>query len=493
MHERQLVIRLRSSASAVLLMAGLAGILYALSTGAGDALRERADSAARTVSAAPSIASFTVTPPVIGPGAGATLSWVVANATKVVIDPGFGEVAAAGSMLVYPAASTYYTLIATNASGTSTASVFVKVEASYPGPGNPPAIEFFGASPPSVGPGAGSTLSWVTSGASSVWLEPGLGPRPSTGTLLVYPSRTTTYTLNAANSHGTVSRSVIVNVEASYPGPGSPPEIVSFTATPQTIAPGGAATLTWSTRGASEVVIDNGVGARPVSGSTVVSPTTTTHYTLRATNSSGSTSASIQVRVENSSSDKPLIQSFTVTPSTIEPGGSAVLAWTTSNADLVSIDPGVGSVATTGSHIVAPLVTTSYRLTAFRGSESVSAVVTVSVADGACRPSDDTLCLNHARFRINVNWKDFQGLEGIGHGDTLTRDTGQFWFFNPENVELVIKVLDGRPINGRFWVFYGALSNVEYTITVTDTETGKVRTYFNPSGQFASVGDTEAF
>jgi hypothetical protein len=42
-------------------------------------------------------------------------------------------------------------------------------------------------------------------------------------------------------------------------------------------------------------------------------------------------------------------------------------------------------------------------------------------------------------------------------------------------------------------VFYGALSNVEYTITVTDTSTGKTRTYFNPSGQLASVADTAAF
>lgn len=42
-------------------------------------------------------------------------------------------------------------------------------------------------------------------------------------------------------------------------------------------------------------------------------------------------------------------------------------------------------------------------------------------------------------------------------------------------------------------MFYGALSNVEYAITVTDTETGAVKTYSNAQGEFASVGDTEAF
>jgi hypothetical protein len=54
-------------------------------------------------------------------------------------------------------------------------------------------------------------------------------------------------------------------------------------------------------------------------------------------------------------------------------------------------------------------------------------------------------------------------------------------------------VLDGRGVNGSFWFFYGALSNVEYTLTVTDTTTGAVRTYRNPVGNFASVGDTGAF
>ena len=75
----------------------------------------------------------------------------------------------------------------------------------------------------------------------------------------------------------------------------------------------------------------------------------------------------------------------------------------------------------------------------------------------------------------------------------LTADTGTFWFFSQANVELVLKVLDGRALNGKFWVFFGALSDVAYTVTVTDTVTGMVRTYTNPLGQFASVADTMAF
>jgi len=75
----------------------------------------------------------------------------------------------------------------------------------------------------------------------------------------------------------------------------------------------------------------------------------------------------------------------------------------------------------------------------------------------------------------------------------MTGDTAAFNFFSPTNTELVIKVLDGRPINGHYWVFYGALSNVGYTIFVKDLATGEQVIYQNPVGNFASVGDTEAF
>ena len=57
----------------------------------------------------------------------------------------------------------------------------------------------------------------------------------------------------------------------------------------------------------------------------------------------------------------------------------------------------------------------------------------------------------------------------------------------------MIKVLDGTPVNGKFWLFYGALSSVEYALTVRDTITGNVRTYRNPSGRMASVADVAAF
>jgi len=113
----------------------------------------------------------------------------------------------------------------------------------------------------------------------------------------------------------------------------------------------------------------------------------------------------------------------------------------------------------------------------------------------ASQPSDTALCLGgpSGRYRVEAQWRDFTGHAGEGHAVPLTTDTGTFWFFNPENVEVIVKVLDGQGVNGHEWVFYGALSNVQYLLTVTDTQTGLTRQYFNPSGQLASVGDTHGF
>ncbi len=73
-------------------------------------------------------------------------------------------------------------------------------------------------------------------------------------------------------------------------------------------------------------------------------------------------------------------------------------------------------------------------------------------------------------------------------------DSGLYWFFDPGNWEMLIKVLDGCAINAHHWVFSAATTTVEYTLRITDTETGQVREYFNPLGQAApAITDTSAF
>ncbi len=111
-----------------------------------------------------------------------------------------------------------------------------------------------------------------------------------------------------------------------------------------------------------------------------------------------------------------------------------------------------------------------------------------------CTADDTTMCLNGGRFRVEISWRDFKGQVGSGYPTISSDDSGVFWFFSPDNWEMMVKVLDGCSINGNYWAFAAATTNVEYTLTVTDTEYGTVRQYMNPLGtSAAAITDTSAF
>ncbi len=113
---------------------------------------------------------------------------------------------------------------------------------------------------------------------------------------------------------------------------------------------------------------------------------------------------------------------------------------------------------------------------------------------GGCQASPSVLCLGSGRFRATASWRKGDGATGQGSAVPITGDTGYFWFFSPENIEVVTKVLNGCSFNDRYWVFAGGLTNVEVTLAVTDTQTGEIRTYTNPLGTaFQPLQDTSAF
>jgi len=59
---------------------------------------------------------------------------------------------------------------------------------------------------------------------------------------------------------------------------------------------------------------------------------------------------------------------------------------------------------------------------------------------------------------------------------------------------MLLKVLNACGFNQRYWVFYAATTNVEFTLTVTDTQSGKVKVYFNPlDSPAAPIQDVSAF
>ncbi len=121
-----------------------------------------------------------------------------------------------------------------------------------------------------------------------------------------------------------------------------------------------------------------------------------------------------------------------------------------------------------------------------------SAAPSRALAAPAADPAD--LELRGGRYRARVSWRvAATGEQGVGTAVPLTDETGTFWFFAPGNVELMVKVLDGRALNEHAWVFFASLTDVEFDLEITDTVTAITRTYHNAPGTMASVGDTNAF
>ena len=162
-----------------------------------------------------------------------------------------------------------------------------------------------------------------------------------------------------------------------------------------------------------------------------------------------------------------------------------------SNADTGAFSPAATTALPEGEFEFIPLDKSA---DAGRHPVPASQELIPEVVSAACVTDATTQCLNGGRFQVRVRWDALHlGTSGEGQAVPITSDTGYFWFFSANNIELVIKVVDGRPVNGKFWVFYGALTNVQYTITITDTLTGAVKVYFNPQDTQASASDTSAF
>jgi hypothetical protein len=160
----------------------------------------------------PTITSFTADPTNINSGSSSTLTWTAAGATTIAITPGaFTSTSASGSTSMSPTATTTYTLTATNAAGSSTSTLTVTVNAA-----SKPVISSFTASPTGINSGSSSTLSWATTGATSLAITPGTFTSTSaSGSTSVSPSATTTYTLTATNAAGSTISTAKVAVTAS--------------------------------------------------------------------------------------------------------------------------------------------------------------------------------------------------------------------------------------------------------------------------------------
>jgi phospholipase C len=147
-----------------------------------------------------------------------------------------------------------------------------------------------------VTPGQSVVLTWKSSNAQSVTIEPSISAAalPLTGSVMVAPKSTTTYQMTATGAGGSASSNVTVTVAAA----GTP--TVTLVASLATISSGGNAKLTWTSSNASSVSISPavGTGSLPLSGSVSIAPAATTAYTITAIHGQQTATASATVTVQ---------------------------------------------------------------------------------------------------------------------------------------------------------------------------------------------------
>jgi hypothetical protein len=160
--------------------------------------------------------------------------------------------------------------------------------------------------------------------------------------------------------------------------------------------------------------------------------------------------------------------------------------------------------AWTGTVALPPLPPGSYRIEArITGpalQDFLHAATSIEVA-----PWSETLSLHGESFVASIVWHlPGDGGSGRGFARALTSESGWFWFFSPDNLEVTLKVLDGRPVNGHWWVFLASMTNVGFTVTVYDNRSGCLGlpvtppvcpswTFTNPPSVNANRLDTQAF
>jgi len=260
------------------------------------------------------------------------------------------------SISVTPASTTTYTVTVTNNGCTGTANVTVSVN-SLP-------VPTATANPGAICPGQGAILT-ASGGGTYAWSSGQSGPSAT-----VTPQQTTTYTVTVTNNGCSATADVTVTVNP-VPAPG-------VSASPGAICAGQSTTLT-ATGGGTYLWNTGQVGP-----SVIVTPASTTIYTVSATNNGCTGTAEVTVTVNTT------IATAAAAPATICPGLTSVLTATGGGTY-------AWSTGQTGASIsVAPLSATTYTVTVTNNGCTDIASVTVNVqnnlvATAAANPG--TLCV----------------------------------------------------------------------------------------------------
>ncbi len=286
-----------------------------------------------------------------------------------------------------------------------------------------------------------------------------------------------------------------INLQANFSGTGSAAGTVSAdsSAIAALNANPGSFTVTVSSPNCSGQVFTNGGSTGGTAGVVEFGAAT---YSVVDTGGQ----ATITVNRTGGSSGEVMVDYATSNGTATAPGdytaASGTFTWADGDADPQTFTVSVNDGNSSGEESVNLTLSSPTG-----GAELGLSAATLNIVDDQsliCVEDANTLCLGaDDRFRAVINYRTADG--NVGPGQTFpieSRDSGLFFFFGAENIEMLLKVLDACELPGfnSFFVFFAATTDVEFTLTITDTQTGIVNTYANALGNPAApVLDTQAF
>ncbi len=120
-----------------------------------------------------------------------------------------------------------------------------------------------------------------------------------------------------------------------------------------------------------------------------------------------------------------------------------------------------------------------------------------------CTEGETNVCLQGGRFKVEgrvsytnqttgeyVNNQKAKVKNAMVNG--IRKTSSLFYFFNEVNPELMVKVIDGCGVNGKYWVFGSAATDLDYSVIVTDNATGVTLPYYRNVGN-PLINDIGAF
>jgi len=406
------------------------GLVFILGCGGGGG---GGSSPAQPTIVAPAGLTYTVSAPVYTVGTaitadsptstgGAVSSYSIAPALPagLALDPATGIISGTPAA---PMAATSFTVTASNAGGSITATLTITVTASLAAPSG---LSYTVSTPVyTVGTAITADNPTSTGGAVSSYsvapaLPAGLALDPGTGILSGTPTAvtaSTSYTVTALNAAGSTTATLTITVTASLAAPSG----LSYTVSAPIYTVGAAITADnpTSTGGAvssysiapalpAGLALDPGTG---ILSGTPTAVTAATSYTVTASNAAGSTTATLIITV-TAALAAPSGLTYPVSTPDYTVGTAITADSPTSTGGAVSsysiapalpaglaMDPGTGIISGTPT---APMVSTSFTVTATNAAGSTTATLTIMVSVALTAPSGLTYSTPTAVYTLGA-------------------------------------------------------------------------------------------